>query len=52
MMRLLGQTTIYRGELDDVTPDSLTIRAAYSTAGHYKKLEIAKEDIQSIHLTP
>ena len=50
MVRLLGQTTIYRGELDDVSSDSLTIRAAYPTAGRYKKLEIAKEDIQSIHL--
>jgi hypothetical protein len=52
MVRLLGQTTIYRGELDDVSSGSLTIRAAYPTAGRYKKLEIAKEDIQSIHLAP
>jgi hypothetical protein len=50
MMRLLGQTTIYRGELDAVSSDSLAIRAAYPTSGNYKKLEIAKEDIQSIHL--
>ncbi|MBN2128016.1 MAG: hypothetical protein JW741_00900 [Sedimentisphaerales bacterium] len=50
MVRLLGQTTIYRGELDGVAPDGLTIRAAYPTAGNYKKLKIAKEDIQSIHL--
>jgi hypothetical protein len=50
MIRLLGQTTIYRGELDAVSSDSLTIRAAYPTSGNYKKLEIAKEDIQSIHL--
>jgi len=50
MVRLLGSTTIYRGELDDVSPGSLTIRAAYPTPGHYKRLEIAKEDIQSIHL--
>lgn len=52
MMRLLGQTTIYRGELDDVAPESLTIRAAYPTAGNYKKLTIAREDIASIHLAP
>lgn len=50
MVRLLGQTTLYRGELDDVASESLTIRAAYPTAGNYKKLTIAKEDIQSIHL--
>jgi len=52
MVRLLGQTTLYRGEFDDVSPDRLTLRAAYPTAGHYKRLEIAKEDIQSIHLAP
>lgn len=50
MVRLLGQTTIYRGELDAVSPDGLTIRAAYPTTGNYKKLKIAKEDVQSVHL--
>jgi hypothetical protein len=50
MVHLFGQTTIYRGELGDISPESLTIRAAYPTAGKYKKLKIAKEDIQSIHL--
>lgn len=50
MVRLLGQTTIYRGELDDISPDSLTIRAAYPTAGNYKRLKIPQQDIQSIHL--
>lgn len=50
MVRLMGQTTLYRGELDDVSPDGLTIRAAYPTPGNFKKLQIAKEDIQSIHL--
>jgi hypothetical protein len=50
MVRLFGQTTIYRGELGDVSPESLTVQAAYPPAGNYKKLKIAKEDIQSIHL--
>jgi len=50
MVRLLGQTTIYRGELDDISSDSLTIRAAYPTAGNYKRLKITQQDIQSIHL--
>ena len=52
MVRLLGSTTIYRGELEDISPGTLTIRAAYPTPDHYKRLEIAKEDIQSIHLAP
>ena len=52
MVRLLGETTIYRGQLDAVAAGSLTIRAAYPTPDHYKRLEIAKEDIQSIHLAP
>ena len=52
MVRLLGQTTIYQGELNDIAPGTLAIRAAYPTPGHYKKLEIVKEDIQSIHLAP
>ena len=50
MVQLLGQTTIYQGKLVDVAPGALTIRAAYPTPNHYKKLEILKEDIQSIHL--
>ncbi len=50
MVRLMGQTTIYRGELDGVSPDGLTVRAAYPTTGNYKKIKIAREDIQSIHL--
>ena len=50
MVRLMGQTTIYRGEIDDVSPGGLTVRAAYPTPGNFKKLKIAKEDIQSIHV--
>ncbi len=50
MVRVLGQTTIYQGELNDVSSDSLTIRAAYPSPNHYKNVEIARDDIQSIHL--
>ncbi len=50
MVRLLGSTTLYQGELNDVSSDSLTIRAAYPSPNHYKNLEIARDDIQSIHL--
>ena len=52
MLRVLGSTTIYNAELDAVDADSLTVRAAYPTSGKYKKIEIAEEDIQSIHLAP
>ena len=50
MVRLLGQTTIYRGDLDDISSVGLVIQAAYPTPGNYKRLEIAKEDIESIHV--
>jgi len=52
MVRTVGQVTFYAGELDGVSPDGLTIRKAYPTAGTFKKVEIPKGDIQSIHLAP
>jgi len=52
MVRMVGQVTFYRGELDSVTPESLTVRQAYPTSGSFKKLEIPKADIASIHLMP
>jgi hypothetical protein len=50
MVQTVGQVTFYRGELDSISPDGLTLRKAYPTAGNFKKLEIPKGDIQSIHL--
>ncbi|UCD53479.1 MAG: hypothetical protein JSW27_12660 [Phycisphaerales bacterium] len=50
MVRLLGETIIYSGEFDDVSDDSVTVRAAYPTAGNYKRIEILRDDIQSFHL--
>ncbi len=50
MVRMVGQVTFYQGELDGVTPESLTVRKAYPTSGSFKKLEIPRADIQSIHL--
>ncbi len=52
MVRTVGQVTFYAGELDGVSPDGLTLRKAYPTAGHFKKVEIPQGDIQSIHLAP
>lgn len=52
MVRTVGQVTFYAGELDNVSSDGLTIRKAYPTAGNFKKVEIPKGDIQSIHLAP
>ena len=52
MLRIMGSTTIYSAELDAVGADSLTVRAAYPTSGKYKRIEIAEEDIQSIHMAP
>ncbi len=52
MVQSLGQVTFYRGELDSVTAESLTVRKAYPTAGNFKKIEIPRGDIRSIHLAP
>ena len=50
MVRKLGTTAIYKGEIQEVSPDGLKIRAAYPTSGRYKIIEIARSDIQSIHV--
>ena len=50
MVRKLGQTVIYKGEIQEVSPDGLKIRAAYPTSGRYKTIEIARSDIQSLHV--
>jgi len=50
MVRLLGDTTLYQGELVDIAPGTLTIQAPYPTAGRVKEIEINKEDIHSVHL--
>jgi hypothetical protein len=50
MARIMGATTLYAGELADVSADGIKIRAPYPTSGNYKHVEIARADIQSIHL--
>jgi len=50
MVRVLGQTLIYHAEFDRISDDSVTVRAAYPTAGTFKRIEIPRDDIQSIHL--
>ena len=50
MVRVLGQTIIYSADLDGVSDDSITVRAAYPTSGNYKRIEIPRDDIQSVHL--
>lgn len=52
MVRLLGQAIIYNGEFDRVSDESVTVRAAYPTAGNYKRIEIPRDDIQSFYLAP
>jgi hypothetical protein len=50
MVRVLGRTLIYSAEFDHVSDDSITVRAAYPTAGNYKRMEIARDDVQSVYL--
>ena len=50
MVYRLGQTVIYKGEIQEVLPASLKIRAAYPTSGRYKTIEISRSEIQSLHM--
>jgi hypothetical protein len=50
MVHRLGPTIIYKGEIEQVLPGSLKIRAAYPTSGRYKTIEIPRSDIQSLHV--
>ena len=50
MVHRLGPTIINKGELEQVLPDSLKIRAPYPTSGRYKAIEIPRSDIQSLHV--
>jgi hypothetical protein len=51
MVHIMGPTTLYVAELSDISPEALKIRAAYPTSGNYKHIEIARADIESIHLS-
>ena len=50
MVHRLGSTTIYKGEIQEVSADRLKIRAAYPTSGRYKIVEIPRADVQSLYL--
>jgi hypothetical protein len=50
MVHRLGQTVIYKGEIQEILPDHLKIRAPYPTSGRYKTFEIPRSDIQSLHV--
>ena len=50
MARIMGSITVYTGELNDVLPEAVKIRAAYPSSGNYKYIEIARTDIESIYL--
>jgi hypothetical protein len=50
MIRRMGRTTVYKGEMCQLSSDGLKVRAAYPTSGNYKTVAIARADIQSVHL--
>ncbi len=50
MARIMGPTTLYMGELNDVLPDAVKLRAPYPSSGNYKYVEIPRADIESVHL--
>jgi len=51
MVRIMGPTTLYMGELSDVSPEAIRIGATYPTSGNHKYIDIARVDIQSIHVS-
>lgn len=52
MVLKLGRTTIYKGEIQELSGDRLQIRAPYPTSGRYKTIEVPRSDIESIYLAP
>lgn len=50
MVLRLGQTTLYKGELQELSSDRLTVRAPYPTSGRYKTVEVLRSDIESVYL--
>ena len=50
MVYRLGPTVIYKGEIEEVSPEGLKVRAPYPTSGRYKTIEIPRSDIQSLHV--
>lgn len=50
MVRIVAQTVIYKAQLAEVSPGIVTLQSPYPTSGNYKTLEIATEDIQSVHM--
>ncbi len=47
MARIMGPTTLYMGELNDLSPDALKIRAPYPYSGNYMYVEILRSDMES-----
>jgi len=50
MVRILGTTTIYRGQIHGVSSEGLQVHAAYPNSGKLKIISIPSADIQSIHV--
>jgi hypothetical protein len=50
-MRTLGDVSVYKAELESITPDGLKIRAPYAS-GNYWSVDIAEAQIISIAVAP
>ena len=50
MVYLMGPTTVYKGEIHDISPESLDIGAVYPTSGNRKIIQIPRDDIESVYL--
>jgi hypothetical protein len=50
MVRILGTTTLYRGQIHGVSPEGLQVHAAYPNSGRLKIISIPAASVQSIHI--
>lgn len=50
MVRILGGTTIYKGQIHAVSREAVEVHAPYPNSGRLKIVSIPATDIQSIHV--
>lgn len=52
MVRRIGRTTtIYKGQIESISADRLTVRAPYPGSDQYKIIEVPRAHIESVHLS-
>lgn len=50
MVCIMGPSTLYKGEIRDVSTDRIEIQAPYPTSGIMKVVSLQRADIQSVYV--